>query len=293
MKAFDDSHLQKLSRLRKSSQQDINVRSFSGKQEKNWKVLHDDYLQVAVLTNANLWTYAPQGLAKFGHLADGLLDLILIQPVTRKEFLRYIKRNGNSKNQFDLPFTKLIKVKEIEIELKSIDNFFSQISNNTDNQSQSSPSDDSSNENMSDNESVFPNTGKHQPRPPSAPMSEDTLRNPQRRRRINQTTQEHVLQPSKSMDATILHFKAKPQTETTSEIYGSTSSLRRSGLLQSIKNQKNKFRLPRALSARGRETDEEKQARKSQKSSGTSLRPARVIILIIRITRSCCLFFLS
>jgi hypothetical protein len=38
-------------------------------------------------------------LAKFGHLADGLLDLIIVEPVTRKEFLRYIKRNGNSKNQ--------------------------------------------------------------------------------------------------------------------------------------------------------------------------------------------------
>ena len=67
--------------------------------EKNWKTLNYEYLQVAVLTNANLWSFAPQGLAKFGHLADGLLDLILIEPVVRKEFLRYIKRTGNSKNQ--------------------------------------------------------------------------------------------------------------------------------------------------------------------------------------------------
>lgn len=152
------------------------------------------------------------------------------------------------------------------------------MSNNTDNQSQSSPSDDSSNENMSDNESVVSSYPKHQPRPPSAPMSEDTLRNRQRRRRINQPAQEPVLQPSKSMDATILHFKPKPQTETSSEMYGSTTSLRRSGIFQSMKNRKDKFKLPRTLSARARDTDDEKQTSKSQKSTGTNLRPARVKI---------------
>jgi hypothetical protein len=71
----------------------------SNEKEKNWKILHQEFLQVAVFTNASLWSFAPQGLAKFGHLADGLLDLIVIEPVVRKEFLRYIKRNGNSKNQ--------------------------------------------------------------------------------------------------------------------------------------------------------------------------------------------------
>ena len=64
-----------------------------------WKTLHQNYLQVAVSTNAGLWSFAPQGVSKFGHLADGLLDLILIEPTGRKEFLRYVKRNGNSKNQ--------------------------------------------------------------------------------------------------------------------------------------------------------------------------------------------------
>ena len=93
-----------MSKRKKSlaSNNDNNNRSSSaGKnpKEKNWKILNQDYLQVAVLTNACLWSYAPQGLSKFGHLADGLLDLILIEPTSRKEFLRYVRRNGNSKNQ--------------------------------------------------------------------------------------------------------------------------------------------------------------------------------------------------
>lgn len=68
-------------------------------QDQQWKTLQDRYLHVAVLTNAGLWSLAPQGLSKFGHLADGLLDLLLIEETSRREFIRSIKRNGNSKNQ--------------------------------------------------------------------------------------------------------------------------------------------------------------------------------------------------
>ena len=79
----------------------MNFSNRQNQEKKHWKMLRRNYLQVAVLTNANLWSFAPQGLSKFGHLADGLLDLILVEPTTRKSFLRYIKRNGNSKNQVD------------------------------------------------------------------------------------------------------------------------------------------------------------------------------------------------
>ena len=109
MKAFDDFHVQKITKRKKSlaSNNENNTRLLSaGKhsnqnngKEKNWKTLDQEYLQVAVFTSPNLWSFAPQGLSKTGHLADGLLDLVLIEPTTRKEFLRYIKRNGNSKNQ--------------------------------------------------------------------------------------------------------------------------------------------------------------------------------------------------
>ncbi len=109
MKAFDDEHLQKIKKRKKpsSSDNDKNHRPPSSKNasnqrnevEKNWKVLQQNYFQVAVLTNANLWSFAPQGLSKFSHIADGLLDLILIEPTSRRDFVRYLKRNGNSKNQ--------------------------------------------------------------------------------------------------------------------------------------------------------------------------------------------------
>jgi len=108
VRAFDDAHIQKLDKRKKpiSSNNGSYNRSSSSKIsnqksqiEKPWKILRHNYLQVAVLTNANLWSFAPQGLSKYGHLANGLLDLILIESTTRKDFLRYLKRNGNSKDQ--------------------------------------------------------------------------------------------------------------------------------------------------------------------------------------------------
>ena len=142
---------------------------------------------------------------------------------------------------------------------------------------------------MSDNDKQISNSGlqKHQPHPPSAPISEDSLRNRQRRRRVNQLTQESnppVLQSSKSMDATILHFKNRPpQSESEMDSpqidpYGSTTSLRRSGIFQSLKMKKERLSLPRTSSARGRDTDDEKQQKKNRKSTGGTLRPARVRI---------------
>lgn len=176
-------------------------------------------------------------------------------------------------------------MKEIEIELKLLNEMISY----TDNQLDSSLSDDSSNENMSDNETKLSGLQKHQPHPPSAPISEDSLRNRQRRRRINQQAQDSpqpVLHSSKSMDGTILQSKSRSRQQQQSESeldspladpYGSTSSLRRSGIFQSLKLKKDKIPLPRTSSARGRDTDDEKQQqRKSRRSFG--LRPARVKI---------------
>ncbi|CAF3109817.1 unnamed protein product [Rotaria sp. Silwood2] len=303
VKTFDNFHVQQINRRKKSSSclnndHNNNRLSSAGKnlnqpneKEKNWKILQNEYLQVAILTNANLWSFAPQGLSKFGHLANGLLDLILIEPVVRKEFLRYVRRNGNSKDQFELPFAKLIKAKEVEIELKSsIDNFFNEISN-TDNHLDSSLSDDSSNEDMSDNENKPSGLQRHEPRPPSAPMSEDTRRHRRRHHRISEQIPEssqYGPQLSKNMDSSAVRSKNRQQQQSENDTdspqidpYGSTTSLRRSGIFQSLKLKKDKIRLPRPSSARGGEPDDEKQQKKSRKSTGGTLRPARSLLNLL------------
>ena len=80
----------------------------------------------------------------------------------------------------------------------------------------------------------------------------------------------------------LVHEQQQSESELDSPItadpYGSTSSLRRSGIFQSLRSKKDKIPLPRPSSARGRETDDEKQQRKSRRSFRGSLRPARVRI---------------
>ncbi|CAF2033761.1 unnamed protein product [Rotaria magnacalcarata] len=298
VKTFDNFHVQQMNRRKKSSSSasnnDCNNRltstgknssNQSNEKEKNWKTLENEYLQVVVLTNACLWSFAPQGLSKFGHLANGLLDLILIEPVGRKDFLRYIRRNGNSKNQLELPFTKLIKAKEVEIELKSsLDNNCNELSN-TDNQLDSSLSDDSSNGDMSENEKKQSSLKRHEPRPPSAPISEDSRRH--RRRRYHRTSEQapdssqNMIQSSHYSKN---HHKQQEGNGTDNpqiDPYGSTTSLRRSGIFQSLKLKADKLRLPRPSSARGEEPDDERQQKQNRKSTGGTLRPARSLLNLL------------
>ena len=131
---------------------------------------------------------------------------------------------------------------------------------------------------MSDNETKSSGLNKHQPRPPSAPMSEDSRRNRRIRRRINEQTQE-TSQPkllsSISVDSPGLYFKNRQQQQSENDPYGSTTSLRRGSFFRSSKSKKDKIPLPRPSSAQGIR-DDDKQQKKGRKSVSRSLRPARI-----------------
>lgn len=85
-----------------------------------WRTISGKFMHVELLTNAMLWNMASGGgLSKHGHLADGCMDLILVDKVSRKEFMRFLRRHSNRKNQLELPFVKSIKVKECKIFIKN------------------------------------------------------------------------------------------------------------------------------------------------------------------------------
>jgi hypothetical protein len=57
-------------------------------------------MHVAVLANSMcLDDTSAGGLSKYAHLADGSLDLILVEQLSRKDFYRFIKRHAKAKNQ--------------------------------------------------------------------------------------------------------------------------------------------------------------------------------------------------
>ena len=69
------------------------------KEKTAWKVIKGHYMNVSVLALPGRGEYSPLGMSKYGHLADGCLDLILVEQTNKKEFLRFLRRHGNNKNQ--------------------------------------------------------------------------------------------------------------------------------------------------------------------------------------------------
>jgi hypothetical protein len=64
-----------------------------------WEKIRGSFIHIAFLTNTSRCEQAPFGLSKYGHLADGSIDLVLVNPISRKELYRFLKRHTNKKNQ--------------------------------------------------------------------------------------------------------------------------------------------------------------------------------------------------
>ena len=60
------------------------------------------YLSVSILALPARGEYCPLGMSKYAHLADGTMDLILVRETKKKEFMRYLRRHGNTKNQVSM-----------------------------------------------------------------------------------------------------------------------------------------------------------------------------------------------
>ena len=83
-----------------------------------WKTLRGSFIHVSLLSNAALCDFAPGGgLSKYAHLGDGNIDIILVEPVSRRDFYRFLRRHTNTKNQLALPFVKWVRTSEARIRI--------------------------------------------------------------------------------------------------------------------------------------------------------------------------------
>ena len=64
-----------------------------------WRACKGSFHHVGLYSIPGNCEVAPEGLSKFTHLADGAMELVLVKDCTRKDFIRYLKRHGNHKNQ--------------------------------------------------------------------------------------------------------------------------------------------------------------------------------------------------
>jgi hypothetical protein len=58
-----------------------------------------EYLNVSFFATPCLDDVAPLGFSKYTHMADGCIDMVLVDNVNRKEFMKFLQRHGNKKNQ--------------------------------------------------------------------------------------------------------------------------------------------------------------------------------------------------
>lgn len=84
--------------------------------ETDWKVGPPQYfMNIGIFSMPGLCSFAPQGLSKYSHLADGIMYLSLVHNTERSEFLRFLRRHASSKDQFDLSFVASHQVSRLRI----------------------------------------------------------------------------------------------------------------------------------------------------------------------------------
>ena len=76
------------------------------KQDSPWHTLKGTFMNVSVYSIPANCEIAPQGLSKVTHLNDGNIDLVVVRTAERKEFIRFLRRHGNSKDQVCYGFCK-------------------------------------------------------------------------------------------------------------------------------------------------------------------------------------------
>ena len=69
--------------------------------EPTYKTYKGGLLSLSLLAIPGHSTAAPLGMNKYTHLNDGCVDLIMVKGTSRKEFIRYLRRHGNQKDQVE------------------------------------------------------------------------------------------------------------------------------------------------------------------------------------------------
>ncbi len=80
--------------------------------EKPNKTFKAECVSLSLMSVTGHSVLAPLGMSMFTHLNDGCIDLILVRNTHRHEFVRYLRRHGNRKNQVNLSGVEEKKTKK-------------------------------------------------------------------------------------------------------------------------------------------------------------------------------------
>lgn len=84
--------------------------SFDTESDDEWRTIRGKFLAVNAASMSCACPRTPKGLSPAAHLADGTMDLILVQKCSRFDFLRHLIRHISKDDQFDLTFVEVHRV---------------------------------------------------------------------------------------------------------------------------------------------------------------------------------------
>lgn len=86
-----------------------------------WQVVSGKFLAINATNMSCACPRSPRGLSPAAHLGDGSFDLILIRNCSRFNFLRFLLRHTNQRDQFDFSFVEVYRVKKFQFTSKPLD----------------------------------------------------------------------------------------------------------------------------------------------------------------------------
>ncbi|XP_069501332.1 ceramide kinase-like isoform X2 [Ambystoma mexicanum] len=90
-------------------------------QNSNWHSVEGSFVGINLTGISSACPKSPDGLSPTAHLADGTADLILVKKCSMFQFLRHLTRHTNQKDQFDLPFVEVHRVKALRFTPRSLE----------------------------------------------------------------------------------------------------------------------------------------------------------------------------
>ncbi|KAK3109145.1 hypothetical protein FSP39_023933 [Pinctada imbricata] len=110
----EECTVEPFSPLSNSNNSDTFVDLSKEERDNPWRKIKSNLMNIALFTIPGFCSSAPWGLSKYSHSNDGVMELVLVKNIIRKDFIRFLKRHGNMKNQFDFEFVDVIRVKEVK-----------------------------------------------------------------------------------------------------------------------------------------------------------------------------------
>nr|XP_033776213.1 ceramide kinase-like isoform X2 [Geotrypetes seraphini] len=82
--------------------------------DSEWHTVEGTFVAVNITCMCSACSKSPDGLSPTAHLADGTADLILVKKCSMLQFLKHLIRHTNQKDQFDLPFVEVYRIKALK-----------------------------------------------------------------------------------------------------------------------------------------------------------------------------------